>query len=83
MAIKQRVMESGKGSRQNVRTTIGGKTIMYDLTIEPLRDSAGTMVGITCASLDVTGQQSRERKDAGGNGTLPLERTETAYDKPG
>ncbi len=70
-AIKQRVMESGKGSRQNVRTTIAGKTFVYDLTIEPLRDSAGAVVGITCASMDVIGQQSRERKDAGANGTLP------------
>lgn len=70
-AIKQQVLETGKGTRQNVRTTIAGKTLVYDLTIEPLWDSAGAVVGITCASLGVIGQQGLERTDSGANGTLP------------
>lgn len=72
-AIKQRVMESGKGSRQNVPLTIAGKTVVYDLMVEPLHDAAGTVVGITCALLDITGQQGRERTDSGANRTLPSE----------
>lgn len=60
-AIKQQVLESGKGTRQIVRTTIAGKTLVRDLTIEPLRDSAGAVVGIVCASLDVIGRQGGER----------------------
>ncbi len=56
-AIKQQVLESGKGARQNVRITIADKTFVYALTVEPLRDSAGTMVGITCVLPEVTGQQ--------------------------
>ena len=71
-AVKQQVLASGKGARQNVRTTIAGKTLVYDLTIEPLHDAAGTVVGITCASLDVTGQ-GRERTDSGTNGSLAKE----------
>lgn len=73
--IRQQVLASGKGMRQNIRTTIAGKSVVYDLTIEPLHDNAGAVVGITCASLDVTGQlirqQGRERTDSGANGTLP------------
>jgi two-component system CheB/CheR fusion protein len=57
-AIKQQVLKNGKGVRQIVRTTSDGKALIYDLTVEPLRDSAGAVVGITGASLDVTEQQS-------------------------
>ena len=57
-ALKQQVLNSGSGVRQNVQTTIAGKPRVYDLSIEPLRDAAGAVVGITCASLDVTGQQA-------------------------
>lgn len=67
--IKQQVLDSGKGTRQNVRTTITGQSFVYDLTIEPLRDSSGAVIGITCASLDVTLQRSRARMDSGKNQT--------------
>ncbi len=59
-AIKQQVLASGKGAREIVRITLNGKTFVHDLAIEPLRDGAGAVVGITCAALDVTGQQSGE-----------------------
>jgi len=72
--IKQQVLASGKGARQNVRTTIAGKTFVYDLTVEPLHDSTGAVVGITCASLDVTGQQGGERLDSGANRTSTSEK---------
>lgn len=66
-AVKRQVLESGKGARQEFRTTISGKPFVYELTVEPLRDSAGTIIGITCASLDVT-----ERKI--GSGGMPAEK---------
>ncbi|MBN1369147.1 MAG: PAS domain-containing protein, partial [Dehalococcoidaceae bacterium] len=75
-AIKQQVLDSGKGTRQNVRTTISGKTFVNDLTIEPLHNTAGTLVGITCASMDVTGQQGRERMDSGASQALQSENRE-------
>ena len=62
-ALKQQVLKSGKGLRQDVQTTVAGKSLVHDLTIEPLRDAAGAVIGITCASLDVTGQQGRERTE--------------------
>jgi two-component system CheB/CheR fusion protein len=72
-AIKQQVLESGKGARHNIRTTIAGKTFVHDLTVEPLHDAAGAVVGLTCALLNVTGQQSRDRADAGAKGALANE----------
>ncbi|SDB59339.1 two-component system, chemotaxis family, CheB/CheR fusion protein [Desulfonatronum thiosulfatophilum] len=78
--LKQRVMNSGKGLRQTIRSTIAGKTFEQDLTIEPLRDSSGSMVGITCASVDVTGQHTREETDPGAKEALPPDKTEATYD---
>jgi two-component system, chemotaxis family, CheB/CheR fusion protein len=48
-AIKRQVVESGKGTRQDVRITIDGKPHFYDLTVEPLHDASGEIIGITCA----------------------------------
>ncbi len=50
MAIKQQVLETRKGTRQ----TSGSH---YDLTVEPLHNAAGAIVGITCAALNVIEQQ--------------------------
>ena len=56
-AIKQKVLKSEKGARQNVRVTIAGKTVAYDLMVEPLHDASGAVVGITCALMDFTGNK--------------------------
>ncbi len=72
-AIKQRVLENGAGTRQNVSIGGKGKTLVYDLTVEPLRDEAGAIIGITGALLDITGQQCRERPeptDGGDEGSV-------------
>jgi len=54
--IKRQVLESGTGRRQTVRTTIEGEAYFYDLTVEPLRDAGGQVVGVTGASRDITEQ---------------------------
>jgi len=59
-ALKQQVLESGKGVRQNVQMTLEDKANVYNLTIKPLRDAVGAIVGITCASLEVTNLQGVE-----------------------
>ncbi len=71
--IKRRVLESGTGERQNVRTTVDGKTVLHDLTVEPLRDASGAIVGITCASLRIDDREGRERADARAKRTVPSE----------
>ncbi len=59
-AIKQRVLKTGAGARQNVRTTTKGKTLVQDLTLEPLQDPDHNIIGLTGAALDITDQPGRE-----------------------
>jgi PAS domain S-box-containing protein len=52
--IKMKVLTSGKGSKEEVRTTIKGKPFYFQLVTEPLKDEEGKIIGITCASIDIT-----------------------------
>ncbi len=52
--IKQGVLDSGNGTRDEIRITFDGEKHYYDLTAEPLRDRCGAIVGITCACSDIT-----------------------------
>jgi PAS domain S-box-containing protein len=54
MAIKEGVMRDGIGTRSEIVLTFEDSRHYYDLTVEPLRDRAGAVVGITCAAVDVT-----------------------------
>ncbi len=52
--VKQRVLESGVGERQVIHTS-GEKTPPYtDLTVEPITDEHGEVIGITCSSVDIS-----------------------------
>jgi PAS domain S-box-containing protein len=53
-AFKQGVLDSGVGARTESAVTFMGQTHYFDLSVEPLHDSRGTLVGITCACTDVT-----------------------------
>lgn len=57
--MKRAVIESGRARDGEVRISRDGSACWYDLHIEPLRDVAGAIVGLTCAAVDVT-----ERKEA-------------------
>ena len=63
--IKQGVLQSGVGTRVETIVTFRGEPHHFDLTVEPLCDTRGNVVGITCASVDVTpikqGAEERER----------------------
>jgi PAS domain S-box-containing protein len=54
MAIKRGVLQSGIGTRTETTITFTGETHHFDLTVEPLRNAAGVVVGVTCAAADVT-----------------------------
>ncbi|MFO8070305.1 MAG: response regulator [Polyangia bacterium] len=58
--IKRDVLESGRGAREIVRTTIEGCEHWYDLTVEPIRGADGSIDGIICASWNVTSQKNLE-----------------------
>lgn len=66
-AIKRQVLESGVGTRQRVLSNIFGKATPCDLTVEPLRDDSGTIIGITGASIEATDQQYQDAVHTGPN----------------
>jgi PAS domain S-box-containing protein len=53
-ALKRPVLETGRGTRQEFALTARGQTHYCDVTVEPLRDAAGVVIGINCACVDVT-----------------------------
>jgi PAS domain S-box-containing protein len=58
--IKRRVLETGVGAQEEVKLTIEGQDFYYDLTVEPLPDVHGEIIGITCASIDITDRKQVE-----------------------
>ena len=56
MAIKRQVLETGKGIREELSTTVDGKTLYYDLTVEPLHDAKDEIAGITVIALEEDGE---------------------------
>jgi len=62
MTAKRRVLQTGVPSRTEIRFGEGASARWYDVAIEPIRDQWGTVVGITCASLNVTGSKRAEER---------------------
>ncbi|QSJ21149.1 response regulator [Nostoc sp. UHCC 0702] len=60
-AIKHSVLTSGIGTREEVSITTPQGTRYYDLTVEPLRNELAEIVGITCASIDISERQAALR----------------------
>lgn len=58
--IKSQVLKTGSGLREEVSFTVNGQRFFYDLTVEPLRDSKGNIVGITCVTMDITARKHME-----------------------
>ncbi|WP_427159895.1 response regulator [Aliinostoc sp. HNIBRCY26] len=56
-AIKYHVLTTGIGTRAEVSITTDKGVRYYDLTVEPLQNESQEIVGITCASIDITEQQ--------------------------
>jgi PAS domain S-box-containing protein len=60
--IKARVLLTGTGLRQEISRTANGQTHFYDLTVEPVRDPAGQITGITGAAMEVTERKRLEEE---------------------
>ncbi len=58
--LKRRVLATGTGVREEVLLTCNEEVFYYDLTIEPLRDTAGNIVGITCVAVDISDRKQAE-----------------------
>jgi PAS domain S-box-containing protein len=59
-AIKAAVLASGVGRRCEVQMLLPRGPQTYDFTVEPLRDGAGRIVGITCAAVNITERKRAE-----------------------
>jgi PAS domain S-box-containing protein len=59
-ALKREALASGEPRRAEVAIANGSDRRWHDLHIEPLRNEAGTIVGLTCASVDVTERKEGE-----------------------
>jgi signal transduction histidine kinase len=53
-ALKRRVIATGLLTREEVSVTVGAKTNFYDMTLDPLFDADGRVMGLTCAATDIT-----------------------------
>jgi signal transduction histidine kinase len=60
IALKRRVIDSGERERQEVSMTLGGAVHTYDVTVEPVRDDNGVVVGVMGAAFDVTDRKRAE-----------------------
>jgi DNA-binding CsgD family transcriptional regulator len=61
-SMKRQVLRTGRGMRAEVKNTLNDEISYHDLTIEPLNDADGNVVGITCASWDVTARRQAEEQ---------------------
>ena len=60
LEIKGRVLATGVGTREETFVTFNGEVRYWDLTLEPLHNLDGEIIGITCASTDITDLRVRE-----------------------
>ena len=58
--IKQRVLLTGHGIREEVHASRSGEFSYYDVTVEALRDESEQIVGITAAAIDITERKRTE-----------------------
>jgi PAS domain S-box-containing protein len=61
-ALERDVLASGIGQCRVVHTRMGIQDRIRDMTVEPLRDKHGEIIGLTVASMDITEQQRVERE---------------------
>ena len=58
--LKREALETGEQRRCELSVEVPPATRWYDLHIEPLRDDAGEIVGLTCAAVDMTERKEGE-----------------------
>ncbi|HEX2645456.1 MAG TPA: ATP-binding protein [Thermoanaerobaculia bacterium] len=60
MDLKRAVLESGVGARRELTLSLNGRTIHYDITVEPQLDESGEIVGLTAAAVNITDRKKAE-----------------------
>src|SRR5690606_39695560 len=56
-AIKRDVLATGRPQRLEVWLTFRGARRWFDLGVHPERNASGSIVGILCTAVDITGQK--------------------------
>lgn len=54
MRLKQQVITTGVGLREEIKLPIGSEWLHFDMTVEPLRNANQDVIGVTCAAIDIT-----------------------------
>lgn len=62
-ALKRRVLATGEPLRAELPVSNDWGAWTFDLSIEPLRDGAGAIVGVTGAAIDITARRRGEARD--------------------
>jgi len=62
MELKQRVLTSGQNVREEIHITSDAGVSSILLTVEPLRDSSGTIIGVTGTAIDMTERKQLEQE---------------------
>jgi PAS domain S-box-containing protein len=70
MQFKREVLQSGKGARRDLSVTMSGRLRVLDLSIEPIRDEDGRIIGVSGAAIDVTERRESKEPIAGLNAEL-------------
>jgi PAS domain S-box-containing protein len=60
-AMKREVLRTGAGTREEVVIGYNEDIKCYDLSVDPLRNADGEIVGVTCAALDITPRKKAEQ----------------------
>ena len=68
--LKREVLRGGRGSRSELAVADDGATRYFDLTLEPLRDEHGAVVGVITAAFDVTDRTLAEQEIERGHARL-------------
>ncbi len=61
-ALKKSILDTEGPVRGEYKVTKDGETHYFDLTGEPLRDESGHIIGINCATMDITKYKALEAK---------------------
>lgn len=59
-SLKREVMETKSGIRREMTATMRGGTRTFDVTVEPMHDAGGAVIGVTMAAMDVTERKRTE-----------------------
>ena len=60
--LKREAIASGASLRREVRINVRGADEVYDVTAEPMRDTAGRVTGLTVVAMDVTDRARIEQE---------------------